>query len=178
MRSTADTCWGVSRKVFRRGDPRCSPGVISGRHESGEPGLVRVKRIPSTRDTGEHSWEKEIPMQWRKIGTLRPSQNRRALQNWLIRSTLVSVGTWIGGPTPAAAQNTGSPIPTPAVVHASDLAGITDINATNNSVIATAPFPDNANGVVVTVRRVHPRPDRCKMGQITTLSISTKVPQS
>jgi hypothetical protein len=117
-------------------------------------------------------------MQWRRIGTLGTPKNRRALQNWLIRSTLVSVGTWIGGPTPAAAQNTGNPIPTPAIVHASELAGITDINAPYNSVIAKAPFADNANGVVVPVRRVHPRPDRGNMGQIMAFSISTNVPQS
>ncbi|HEX4541829.1 MAG TPA: glycerophosphodiester phosphodiesterase [Candidatus Acidoferrum sp.] len=34
-----------------------------------------------------------------------PSKSRHQLRNWIVRSALITLGTWFGGPTPAAAQD-------------------------------------------------------------------------
>jgi YVTN family beta-propeller protein len=73
------------------------------------------------------------------------------LPEWLLRSILITALTWMGGPTPAAAQALASDSVHPPIVYVSNGGGgITEVNTANNSVIATAPFPNNANGVAVT----------------------------
>ncbi len=65
-------------------------------------------------------------------------------QNWLVRSVLITLITWFGGPTPGAAQGTGNAVSNPPIVKVSNgSGGITEVNTANNSVIATAPFPSN-----------------------------------
>src|ERR1700756_4052100 len=70
---------------------------------------------------------------------------------FLVQTTMLSLLTWLLGPTPAAAPDTGNPPPGPAIVYVGNGGGgITEVNPANNSVIATAPFPNNANAVIVT----------------------------
>jgi len=68
-----------------------------------------------------------------------------------VRSLLVSLVAWSLERVPAAGQNVSGSASHPAIVYVSNGGGgITEINTANNSVIATAPFPNNANGVVLT----------------------------
>ena len=116
-------------------------------------------------------------MQFRKKGALSPHKTQRTLWNWLLQSVLVSATTWIGGPTPAAAQNTGNAVPTPAIVYVSNAGGgITEVNAANNSVIATAPFPNNANSVAVTPDGRRMYASNRDVGQVTVFRTATNVP--
>jgi hypothetical protein len=117
-------------------------------------------------------------MQWRKTGTLWTSQDRRILRNWLIRSMLISVGTWIGGPTPAAAQNTRNQIPTPVIVPVSNDGGFTEINPMYNSVVAKVPFLNNANGVVVMPDGTPICATNRNLEQVAVFGTSTKVSKS
>jgi len=86
---------------------------------------------------------------------------------------------WFLAPAKAVAQLNAAASPPPAIVYVGNGGGgVTEIDAANNSVIATAPFPNNANGVVVT-------PDGRRMyvanrdiGQVTVFSTSTNVPLS
>jgi YVTN family beta-propeller protein len=92
---------------------------------------------------------------------------------------LITLITWFGGPTPAAAQNqdTGNLPPGPPIVYVSNGGGgITEINTANNSVIATAPFPNNANGVVVTPDGRRMYATNRDVGQVTVFSTTTNVP--
>lgn len=116
-----------------------------------------------------------MQLSWK--GVLRVPRNRRVLRDWLIRCVLIGAGTWIGGPTPAAEQNTGNAAPTPAIVYVSNGGGgITEVNAANNSIIATAPFPNNANGVVVTPDGLRMYASNRDVGQVTVFSTATNVP--
>jgi hypothetical protein len=117
-------------------------------------------------------------MECREKGALSTLQNRRALQSWLIRSTLVSVSTWIGGPTPAAAQNTGNQASTPAIAYVSNGGGMTEIHTMNNSVIAPVPFPNNVNAVVVTLDGTRMYATKRDIGQVAVSSASTNVAKS
>jgi len=87
-------------------------------------------------------------------------------QKWLVRSVLITLITWFGGPTPGAAQNTGNATTSPPIVYVSNGGGgITEVNTANNSVIATAPFPSNS-GEVTGFFRV--RGDPARHGFIAT----------
>ncbi len=88
-------------------------------------------------------------MQWRKIGTLGTSQVRGTLRNWLIRSTLISLSTWIGGPTPAAAGSTGNQTFAPATVYVCNDGASTEMDPMYKFIVATVPFPDSANGLIL-----------------------------
>jgi YVTN family beta-propeller protein len=104
---------------------------------------------------------------------LREHSFRRGLQC----SVLTTLVTWFGGPTPAAAQVASGSVPPAAIVYVSNGGGgITEINSANNSVIATAPFPNNANGVVVTPdgRRIYA--SNRDVGQVTVFDARTNVP--
>jgi YVTN family beta-propeller protein len=92
-------------------------------------------------------------------------------------SVLMTLVTWFGGPTPALAQSAPGSASRPAIVYVSNGGGgITEINSANNSVIATAPFPNNANGVVVTPdgRRIYAT--NRDVGQVTVFDARTNVP--
>ncbi len=66
---------------------------------------------------------------------------RGGLRKPVLQSLLITLITWFGGPTSAAAQNAGNVTSNPPIVYVTNTdGGITEINATNNSVIATAPF--------------------------------------
>ncbi len=74
---------------------------------------------------------------------------RKMAQKWLVRSVLITLITWFGGPTPGAAQDTGNAASNPPIVYVSNGGGgITEVNTANNSVIATAPFPSSRGNVV------------------------------
>jgi len=78
---------------------------------------------------------------------------------------------------PASAQLGASAAGSPAVVYVGNGGGgITEINTANNSVIATAPFPNNANGVVVSPdgRRIYA--SNRDVGQVTVFDVATNVP--
>jgi hypothetical protein len=85
---------------------------------------------------------------------------RKMAQKWLVRSVLITLITWFGGPTPGAAQDTGNAVSNPPIVYVSNGGGgITEVNTANNSVIATAPFPSNC-GQVAAFFRVRGNPAR------------------
>src|SRR5579864_1585928 len=76
-----------------------------------------------------------------------------------------------------SAQLTGNAANSPAIVYVSNGGGgITEINTATNSVIATAPFPNNANGVVVSPngRRIYA--SNRDVGQVTVFDAATNVP--
>ena len=78
---------------------------------------------------------------------------------------------------PASAQLAGSVSTNPAIVYVSNGGGgITEINSANNSVIATAPFPNNANGVVVTPDGKRIYASNRDVGQVTVYDAATNVP--
>src|SRR5262249_20770449 len=105
------------------------------------------------------------------------SQSGGLFRNPVIQGMLMTLVTWFGGPTLAAAQNTGSLPPGPPIVYVSDGGGgITEINTANKSVIATAPFPSNANGVVVTPDGRRMYATNRDVGQVTVFSTTTNVP--
>ena len=90
---------------------------------------------------------------------------------------MLSLLTWFLGPTPAAAQDSGNLPPGPAIVYVSNGGGgITEVNTANNSVIATAPFPNNANAVIVTPDGRRMYATNRDVGQVTVFSTSTNVP--
>jgi YVTN family beta-propeller protein len=95
----------------------------------------------------------------------------------LVQTMVLSLLTWILGPTPAAAQDNGHLPPGPAIVYVGNGGGgVTEINTANNSVFATAPFPNNANGVVVTPDGRRMYATNRDVGQVTVFSTSTNVP--
>ena len=76
-----------------------------------------------------------------------------------------------------SAQLAGNKANGPAIVYVSNGGGgITEINTATNSVIATAPFPNNANGVVVSPdgRRIYA--SNRDVGQVTVFDAATNVP--
>src|SRR5437016_2124647 len=96
---------------------------------------------------------------------------------FLVQTTMLSLLTWFLGPTPAAAQDSGNLPPGPAIVYVSNGGGgITEVNTANNSVIATAPFPNNANAVIVTPDGRRMYATNRDVGQVTVFSTSTNVP--
>ena len=89
----------------------------------------------------------------------------------LVQTTVLSLLTWILGPTPAAGQGAGNLPPGPPIVYVGNGGGgVTEINTANNSVIATAPFPNNANGVVVTPDGSRMYATNRDVGQVTVFS--------
>jgi YVTN family beta-propeller protein len=65
----------------------------------------------------------------------------------------------------------------PAIVYVSNGGGgITEVNTANNSVIATAPFPNNANGIVVTPDGRRMYVTNRDVGQVTVFDTATNVP--
>jgi YVTN family beta-propeller protein len=77
----------------------------------------------------------------------------------------------------ASAQVTGSAASSPAIVYVSNGGGgITEINTATNSVIATAPFPNNANGVVVSPDGQRIYASNRDVGQVTVFDAATNVP--
>jgi YVTN family beta-propeller protein len=98
---------------------------------------------------------------------------------FLVQTTMLSLLTWFWGPTPAAAQDSGNLPPGPAIVYVGNGGGgITEVNTANNSVIATAPFPNNANAVIVTPAGRRLYATNRDVGQVTVVSTSTNVPIS
>ncbi len=99
---------------------------------------------------------------WTLLNTFRRSIGyaRKMAQKWLVRSVLITLITWFGGPTPGAAQDTGSATASPTIVYVSNGGGgITEVNTANNSIIATAPFP-NSSGQVAGFFRLRGNPAR------------------
>jgi len=95
----------------------------------------------------------------------------------LVQTTVLSLLTWVWGPTPAAAQQTGNLPAGPPIVYVSNGGGgITEVNTANNSVIATAPFPSNANGVAVTPDGRRMYATNRDVGEVTVFNTSTNVP--
>src|SRR5690348_15170564 len=94
-----------------------------------------------------------------------------------LQSVAITLIVWFVGPTSGAAQNTGSLPASPPIVYVSNVGGgITEVNAANNSVIATAPFANNANGVVVTPDGKRMYVSNRDVGQVTVFSTATNVP--
>lgn len=105
------------------------------------------------------------------------NQRKFGSGRWVLQSVLITLVTWFGGPTPGAAQNTGNlPAGPPIVYVANAGGGITEVNAANNSVIATAPFPNNANSVAVTPDGRRMYVSNRDVGQVTVFDTATNVP--
>jgi YVTN family beta-propeller protein len=118
--------------------------------------------------TGAGSW-----VEYAKRKFTQGTKTRR----WMAQSILITLLTWFGGPTPAAGQAGEELPPGPPIVYVSNTGGgVTEVNASNNLVIATAPFANNVNGVAVT-------PDGRRMyvsnrdaGQVTVFGTRRNVP--
>lgn len=83
----------------------------------------------------------------------------------------------LAGPSPAAAQDPGGAAQSSAIVYVSNAGGgITEVNTENNSVIATAPFPNNANGVVVTPNGKRIYATNRDVPEVTVFDAGTNVP--
>jgi YVTN family beta-propeller protein len=76
-----------------------------------------------------------------------------------MQSIVITLVTWFGGPTPSAAQATSNAVGShPVIVYVTNTSGgITEVNAANNSVIATAPFGGVGAAAAVTAdgRRIY-----------------------
>src|SRR5215469_8966157 len=132
---------------------------------------------PKPSESETHLEKRSTSMERRERARWFKTLERPRLRKPLLQSALVTLITWFGGPTPGAAQNTGNAATNPPIVYVGNGGGgITEINAANNSVIATAPFPNNANGIVVTPdgRRVYAT--NRDVGQVTVFSTTTNVP--
>lgn len=111
------------------------------------------------------------------ITTWAEFRQRRDSRKWVLESVLITLLTWFAGPTPSAAQNTGNlPAGPPIVYVANAGGGITEVNAVNNSVIATAPFANNANSVAVTPDGRRMYVSNRDVGQVTVFDTATNVP--
>src|SRR5260370_5230130 len=140
-----------------------------------QSGKVRASRVES--DT--RLKERKTPMQFSKIVySTATERNGRSLQGWLVQSLVITLITWFGGPTPSAGQATSRTLAShPAIVYVSNAGGgITEINSANNSVIATAPFPNNANGVAITPDGRRMYATNRDVGQVTVFDARTNVP--
>jgi YVTN family beta-propeller protein len=107
------------------------------------------------------------------FGVLKGAQLRKAA----VQSILITLITWFGGPTPAAGQNNGNLPPSPPIVYVSNAGGgITEVNTANNSVIATAPFANNANSVAVTPDGRRMYVSNRDVPEVTVFDAQTNVP--
>lgn len=75
-----------------------------------------------------------------------------------------------------ANSNPRTPQDPPIVYISTAGGGITEVNAVNNSVIATAPFPNNANSVVVTPDGKRMYATNRDVGKVTIFDTATNVP--
>ena len=123
--------------------------------------------------------ERRTPMQFTKrVSSKATDRNGRSLQGWLVQSLVITLITWFCGPTPSAGQATSTAVASPpAIVYVSNAGGgITEVNTANNSVIATAPFPNNANGVAITPDGRRMYATNRDVGQVTVFDARTNVP--
>jgi len=98
-------------------------------------------------------------------------------RTWVLECVVITLLTWFAGPTPSAAQSNQGTSPGPAIVYVSNGGGgITEVNAANNSVIATAPFPNNANSVAVTPDGRRMYVSNRDVGQVTVFDTARNVP--
>lgn len=68
-----------------------------------------------------------------RVGSWFSDFGSKEFRQWVLRSTLITLFTWFGGPTPAAAQNTGNLPPGPPIVYVSNAGGgITEVNTAGN----------------------------------------------
>jgi YVTN family beta-propeller protein len=104
-------------------------------------GLASVRS--SQAESDRRRKERNTTMQFSKrVSSRTTERNRRSLPGWLVRSLVITLVTWFGGPAPSAAQGTINTVAShPAIVYVTNTdGGVTEINARNDSVIATAPF--------------------------------------
>jgi len=116
--------------------------------------------------------KERITMKVAKINRNTPYGPRTSL-----RVAFVSLLICAAWPALGSAQLAQSVSTNPPIVYVSNGGGgITEINTVNNSVIATAPFPSNANGVVLTPdgRRIYA--SNRDVGQVTVFDAATNVP--
>jgi len=65
----------------------------------------------------------------------------------LLHSVLITLATWFGGPTTAAAQVKGDATSNPPLIYVPSTAGgITEVNSAGNVVFGTAPWAHGSNG--------------------------------
>jgi YVTN family beta-propeller protein len=97
------------------------------------------------------------------------------LREAVLQSVVITLITWFGGPTPAAAQSSGQA--GPAIVYVANAAGgITEINSNNNSAIATAPFPNNGSTLAVTPDGTRLYVSNRDVGEVRVFDTRTNVP--
>lgn len=75
---------------------------------------------------------------------------RRAPRKGALKSLVLMLLSWFGGPTPGAAQDSGQFPAVPPMYASNPGGGIVEVNARNNPVLATAPLPNSANRPEVT----------------------------
>jgi YVTN family beta-propeller protein len=115
--------------------------------------------------------KERISMSGAKINLNSP-RSARSLQ-----AAVLSLLIWASLPMPAGAQAPGSQAANMPIVYVSNAGGgITEVNTTNNSVIATAPFRNNANGVVVTPDGRRMYASNRDVPEVTVFDATTNVP--
>lgn len=87
--------------------------------------------------TKTSAWARRIP-------------GRRTPRKGALKSLLLMLLSWFGGPTPGAAQDPGQFPAIPPMYASNPGGGIAEISAGNNSVLATEPLPNGANRPAVT----------------------------
>lgn len=108
---------------------------------------------------------------------MKSSASIRAWIQWVIQFIAITLTMWFAVPTPAAAQLPSSGESRPPIVYVGTAGGgITEVNAMNNSVIATAPFPNNANSVAVTPDGRRMYASNRDIGEVTVFDTATNVP--
>ena len=95
----------------------------------------------------------------------------------LVQAATASLLICVLWPAPSAPQNAGNGTSNPPIVYVSNGGGgITEVNTETNSVIATAPFPNNANGVVLSPDGRRMYASNRDVGQVTVFDATTNVP--
>jgi YVTN family beta-propeller protein len=94
-----------------------------------------------------------------------------------IRTLLLTLIAGFGALSPTAAQVAGNVAPQPVIVYVANAAGgITEINSSNNSAIATAPFPNNGSTLAVTPDGTRLYVSNRDVGEVRVFDTRTNVP--
>ena len=102
---------------------------------------------------------------------------RKMQTQWVIHFIAATLTMWFAGLTPLAAQLASSGESHPPIVYVGTAGGgITEVNTANNLVVATAPFPNNANSVAVTPDGRRMYASNRDVGEVTVFDTATNVP--
>ena len=102
---------------------------------------------------------------------------RKIHVQWAIHFIAVTLTMWFAALSPLAAQLASSDESHPPIVYVGTAGGgITEVNTANNLVVATAPFPNNANSVAITPDGRRMYASNRDVGEVTVFDTATNVP--